>query len=273
MRSSSSRSPSTSSGSDDAEMTSLRIATYNVHGCVGVDRRRSVDRIVGVLRRCEADVIALQELFVEGPLGGDGDQPSEIARRLGMECVFTATVVGRERRYGHGLLARRPVRLLRHGRLPTLAGRPWLERRSALWAAVGIGGDREMHVLTTHLGLDRRERAAQVDALLGIEWLGGRRGAEPLVVCGDLNCMPYSRVYRRLTGEYRDVQHRRGRLRPCATWPSLLPVLRIDHLLVSRDVHVRHASVGTWPLARAASDHLPVVATLELPEPSAEAVP
>lgn len=249
-------------------MTELRIATYNVHGCVGVDGRRSVDRIVEVLRRCEADVFALQELFVHGPLGAQGDQPSEIARRLGMECVFTATVVGRERRYGHGLLARGPVRLLQHGRLPTLDHRPWVERRSALWAAVGIGGEREMHVLTTHLGLDRRERAVQVDALLGTRWLGGRREHRPMIVCGDLNCMPYSRVYRRLTNEYRDVQHRRGRLRPRGTWPSLLPVMRIDHLLVSRDVHVRHAAVGRWPLARLASDHLPVVATIELPDPT-----
>ncbi|MFW5920267.1 MAG: endonuclease/exonuclease/phosphatase family protein [Polyangiales bacterium] len=254
-------------------MTQLRIATYNVHGCVGVDGRRSVERIVDVLRRCEADVIALQELFVEGPLGGPNDQPSEIAKRLGMQCVFTATAVGRERRYGHGLLARKPVRLLQHGRLPTLPGKPWLERRSALLAAVGLGPEHEMHVLTTHLGLDRRERLAQADALLGMQWLGGRRRTEPLVVCGDLNCMPYSRVYRRITGEYRDVQEGRGPLRPRATWPSVLPVLRIDHLLVSRDVEVRSATVGRWPLARVASDHLPVIATIDVPEGSGGAPP
>lgn len=247
-------------------MTRLRIATYNVHGCIGVDFRRSVDRIVEVLRRCDADVVALQELLVEGPLGGRADQPSEIARRLGMECVFTATIVQRHRRYGHGLLSRGPVRLLGHGLLPTLQDRPWLERRSALWAAVTLDGGHEMHVLTTHLGLDRRERAIQVESLLGQRWLGGRRDTGPLVVCGDLNCMPYSRAYRRLTGEYRDVQHRGGPLRARATWPSLLPVLRIDHLLVSRDVHVRRATVGRWPLARLASDHLPVVATIELPQ-------
>lgn len=247
-------------------MPELRVVSYNVHGCVGIDRRRSVDRIADVLARCEADVIALQELFVEGPLGGAGDQPSELARRLDMQAVFTATVVDRDRRYGHGLLTRRPVRLLRHGLLPTLQGRPGLERRSALWAAVGIGPDREMHVLTTHLGLDRRERGEQVDALLGREWLGGRRTEKPLVLCGDLNSMPYSRVYRRLTGEYRDAQLLDGRFAARATWPSPLPVLRIDHLLASRDVHLVDARVGRWPVARLASDHLPVMATLQLPD-------
>ena len=41
---------------------SLRVATYNVHGCRGMDRRRSEERIAEVIASLEVDVIGLQEL-------------------------------------------------------------------------------------------------------------------------------------------------------------------------------------------------------------------
>ena len=42
-----------------------RVATYNVHDCIGRDGVYSPSRIVEVLRSLEADVVALQEITLD----------------------------------------------------------------------------------------------------------------------------------------------------------------------------------------------------------------
>ena len=40
----------------------LRLASYNVHKCVGLDRRRLPERVVAVINSLDADIVALQEV-------------------------------------------------------------------------------------------------------------------------------------------------------------------------------------------------------------------
>jgi endonuclease/exonuclease/phosphatase family metal-dependent hydrolase len=119
----------------------------------------------------------------------------------------------------------------------------------------------ELHLMNTHLSVSVRERGAQVQALLGAEWIVQAGTQLPLVVCGDFNALPGSLVYRRLSRALQDCQS--GNLRR-GTWPSRLPLLRLDHIFVSPSVRVR--DVRTWSdgLAPRASDHLPLVAELDL---------
>ena len=120
--------------------------------------------------------------------------------------------------------------------------------------------------MNTHLSVSVLERGAQVQALLGAEWIVQAGTELPLVVCGDFNAPPASLVYRRLNHALRDCQRGRGRR---ATWPARLPLLRLDHIFVSPSVEVRDALVLDDSLARQASDHLPLIAELNLqpPEP------
>jgi endonuclease/exonuclease/phosphatase family metal-dependent hydrolase len=142
--------------------------------------------------------------------------------------------------------------------LPGWGQRSFVEPRGALWASVNVGGA-EVQVINTHLGLRGPERLMQVDALLGPEWFCHPTCRDPVIVAGDLNAVPRSRVYRRLASHLRDAQTASHAPRARPTYPGRAPILRIDHVFVSSAIEVLRAETIRTPLARAASDHLPLL--------------
>ncbi|RYG07212.1 MAG: hypothetical protein EON92_18785, partial [Burkholderiales bacterium] len=97
----------------------FRVLTYNVHRCLGTDRRYSPDRIAEVIGACAADVVALQELDAGRKRSGGSHQAEQIASTLGMASLHYHAPVEREgERYGHALMTRAPSRLIREGLLP-----------------------------------------------------------------------------------------------------------------------------------------------------------
>src|SRR5579859_986825 len=137
-----------------------RIVTYNVHRCVGNDRRLDVARIAEVLARLEPDIVALQELDVGRARTGGVDQAHEIARRLDMACHFNAAVTVLEERYGDAILTRYPERLVKVGPLPGHPGIRALEARGALWVEAMVEGA-PVQIINTHLGLVPKEQQLQ----------------------------------------------------------------------------------------------------------------
>jgi endonuclease/exonuclease/phosphatase family metal-dependent hydrolase len=240
-----------------------RILTYNVHRCLGTDGRLSPSRIADVIASCEPDIVALQELDVGRARTGGIDQAHAIARALGMQMHFHAALRVMEEEYGNAILTHRPSELVKAGPLPGLAGRPALEPRGALWASVNLGGA-DLQVINTHLGLRRHERLAQVDALLGPQWLGHPACREPVIVAGDFNSLPRSRAYGRLSACMADAQSSPHVHRALPTFPGRMPVLRIDHVFVSHSIEVLRAETIRSPLARVASDHLPLLVEFRL---------
>jgi endonuclease/exonuclease/phosphatase family metal-dependent hydrolase len=250
-----------------APMATLRVMTYNVRQCTVAGACGAIERVAAVIAEAAPDVVALQEVAVHNPRAGAIDQAAELGRALSMYSHFQPSLSGLERgAYGNAILTRAPFRLMRGGLLPLLPGRSRREPRGATWLA--LAGDAELHVLATHLGLSRRERHSQVDALLGPEWLGDPRCGPPRVLLGDLNFVPGAREHQRLGRVLRDalqtVPPAKGHL---ATFPSLRPLVRLDHVFVSDDVEVRHAEVLRAPGLRRVSDHLPVVVDLEVAAP------
>lgn len=239
----------------------VRLVTYNVHGCVGTDGRRSAARVAEALAAFAPDVIALQELDVRRARSGREDQPSIIARALCMDAHFCPAFTAGDEHYGNALLSRYPLRLRRAESLPR---RGVSEPRGAMWATLDVGGS-SLQVVNTHLGLDPRERVEQVRALLGRRWVGDPGFQGPAVVCGDLNAMPATRAYRMLTARLRDAQRLSPQRWPQRTFPSGWPAFRIDHILVDEALRVEETSALVTPLTRVASDHLPLLATLVLP--------
>lgn len=240
-----------------------RLLTYNVHRCVGTDRRLSPGRIASVIAAAAPDIVLLQELDVGRLRTGGIDQAHAIAHELGMQMHFHAALHVLEERYGDAVLTARPSRLVRAGHLPGLASRPKLEPRGALWTAIDVDGV-EVQVLNTHLGFLPEENLAQMLALLGPDWLGHPACADPLIVAGDLNVVPWSRGYRRLSARLRDAQVAAGRPMPQATFPARWPFLRIDHLFVSPSIRVLRTEVLRTAETRIASDHLPLAMDFEI---------
>jgi endonuclease/exonuclease/phosphatase family metal-dependent hydrolase len=247
----------------------LRVMTYNVHSCVGMDGKIDAERIARVIARTRPDVVALQELDVGRVRSFGMDQAHLIARYLEMEFHFHPAMHLEEERYGDAILTHLPQRLVKAGPLPGLADKPKLEPRGALWVAIDLHG-REVQIINTHLGLYPRERAAQVEALLGSDWLANEQCQEPVIVCGDFNALPSSPVCRRLGSPLRDVQTEAQRHTPQSTFPSRFSSMRIDHIFISPGLEVAGIEIPSSELARVASDHLPLLAEIRIPGPAGE---
>jgi endonuclease/exonuclease/phosphatase family metal-dependent hydrolase len=243
--------------------TELRLMTYNVHGCDGMDGRVSPRRVARVIRGQMPDIVALQEVDFGRRRSRAEDQASIIARELGMHVVFCPTVTRGDEHYGHALLSRYPIEIVKRARLPHDPASWWQEPRSAMWARVDVAGQ-TINVITTHLGLGPRERVLQVKALLGDEWIGGIAAEEPVIICGDFNALPGSAPYRLAASRLRDVQSGRDGHRPFATFSSSQPLVRLDHIFVSAHFERQRVMVVRNDLTRISSDHLPLVADLRV---------
>src|SRR5262245_11192337 len=117
----------------------MRVSTYNVHKCRGMDGRTSAVRIAGVLREVDAEIVALQEVL--------GHQAEAISRELEMPFALGENRQHRGCAYGNVLLSRWPIVLTRNYDL-SVRGR---EERGCLRADVSLEG-KTLHVFNVHLG-------------------------------------------------------------------------------------------------------------------------
>ncbi|WP_342642158.1 endonuclease/exonuclease/phosphatase family protein [Rhodoligotrophos ferricapiens] len=238
-----------------------RLITYNVRRCLGLDGVVSPERIAEVIAAAEPDIVCLQELDVLRQRTGLIDQAQAVADALSMQMLFHATLQVMDEQYGNAILTAEPATLVKVGALP--GKRRFLgEPRGAMWARVRIGAE-EIHLINTHLGLGWRERLVQVEALLGEDWLGSPDCIGPVFLVGDLNTASRSPIYRKLAQNLRDAQRELpGRSR--RTFPSGLPLRRIDHIFTRGDVRIIRADTIRTPVARVASDHLPLAVDFEI---------
>lgn len=227
----------------------LTIGSYNVHRCVGTDRLCDPDRVARVITELQVDVLALQEVDCGYHRAGD-DQISALASALRMHALAGPTMHRASGTYGNALLTRLPVSTVRHVDL-SVAGR---EPRGAIDADLEIDGH-AVRVLVAHLGLRAFERARQVEEIL--RSVRTSEQGKVTIVAGDLNeWRPNDRSLQPL-----HVRFGRSRVR---TFPSWRPLFSFDRILVEPLHAVRSFKVHDSPLARRASDHLPVKAVIEL---------
>lgn len=235
-----------------AERRPVRIASYNIHQCVGTDGRRDPARIARVLRELDADVVGLQEVDARPGHGHDAEQMDFLADSLGMTAVAGPTLIRHDGTYGNALLTRPRVLAVRHVDLTYHRREP----RGAIDAELQVGAG-VLHVIATHLGLLPRERRWQVRKLLGA--LETPRG-QTVALCGDIN--EWFMVGRPL----RWLHARLGRCPALPTFPSRYPLLALDRIWVRPRGAVLQTRAHLSPLARVASDHLPYVVDLRAPE-------
>lgn len=241
--------------------TDFRMMTYNVHGCGGMDGRVSPRRVARVIATHSPDIVALQEMDLGRRRSRAENQAELIARATGMNYEFCPTVTIGAEHYGHALLSRWPMEVVKRSRLPADPRRATREARAALWVKAMVNGV-PVNVITTHLGLGIEERAAQMRALLGEEWLGSIDPAEPILLCGDFNMLANSVPYRLITKRLRDIQLGiKGRL-PICTFSSTRPFARLDYIFASEHFSVTDFAVPRSDLTRVTSDHFPLVADL-----------
>ncbi len=241
------------------EMKTLRIATYNVHKCRGLDRKVSPARIVEVLRQTDAEIIALQEVlsFEGGAL--ERNQARFIAEQLEMHCH-----IGETRRlsggvYGNVLLSRFTMRDVCNYDL-SVSGR---EPRGCLRADIEINSTTVLHIFNVHLGTSFFERRQQgrrlmTEAILNDGKLGGAR-----IVMGDFNEWTRGLTTRLLSTSLKPADPRLH-LPRSKTYPGLLPFLHLDHIYFDERLALKSLHLHRSRTALVASDHLPLIADLQL---------
>lgn len=224
----------------------LTVATYNIHGAVGSDGRYAPDRIIDVLHELQADLIALQEV----PLGGTQTDNvlAIVAEATGYESAEGAASNTPERRYGNAVLSRYPILSTRAIDLSFGSREP----RGALDADVECDGDL-LRVVATHLGLRPAERRHQIRRLLDVF----DTEEMPVILLGDINeWFMWGRSLRLLVSHFQAVP-------APATFPSRWPVFALDRIWIRPRHRLVHVEVHNTPLARVASDHLPLIAHID----------
>ncbi|MDQ3314737.1 MAG: endonuclease/exonuclease/phosphatase family protein [Verrucomicrobiota bacterium] len=235
----------------------LRVATYNVHGCVGMDRQRSEARIAEVVASLSADLVALQELDFGRTRSAGVDQARLIAEQLGWEQIFLPAVQNGSEQYGNAIISRYPLRLARAVELPGEGSWYCREKRIAMWtvAETEMG---PVQVINTHFALGRAERFLQAKFLT--EAFADVPPEEPLLLLGDFNSLPGSRAIAHLRAHLRSVRALLRATGPCSTFPTRFPAVAVDHIFVNEALEPVAFRVPQTPLARIASDHYPLLA-------------
>jgi endonuclease/exonuclease/phosphatase family metal-dependent hydrolase len=235
----------------------IRIATYNVHRCRGMDRRVDVARVAEVVAGLDADVLAVQEILrAEGTRLG-GDQVRALARALGCHFAFGETRKHRGAAFGNATFSRFPITLHENYDI-TWRHR---ERRGCLRTDIRTGVGSTLHVYNVHLGTSMFERPHQVGRLLSEEVLNQRMLRGPRLVMGDFNDWTRSVAASLMGSNFESVDMRLlGRRR---TYPGFFPVLHLDHFYYDNALHLTAFTLHRSKLALLASDHLPLVAEFE----------
>jgi len=224
------------------------VASYNIHRCYGGDGRCAPARVGQVIKALDADVVAMQE--VETRAEGGLDLLEALAGHE-YRAIAGPTLFRENAHYGNALLTRLPVQDVRLHDL-SVAGR---EPRGAIEVLLGSHGAPALRVVATHFGLAPWERRAQARRVL--ELLEPRSTALE-VLLGDLNeWFLWGRPLRWL--------HRAFAQTPApATWPARRPLFALDRLWVRPRAALASLARHDGPLARSASDHLPLRAELVL---------
>ena len=236
----------------------LRLATYNIHKCRGLDRRVSPARIVEVLRAVDADVFCLQEV-VDAPAHAMWDQAGQIAAAFPEYTpCFGSNRPLHGGRYGNMTLTRLPL----HGwRNHDVTHRR--EERGVLRTDIDLGAGRMLHVFNVHLGTGLLERRVQGPRLLGDEILSHPDLKNPRLIVGDFNEWTRGLTTRLLRQSFQTFRPTYGRRFP-RTYPGVFPFLSLDHYYYEAPLELTRARLVRSRPALVASDHLPLIAEFHI---------
>lgn len=233
----------------------LRVVTYNIHRCRGMDRRVVPARAAAVLSSLDADIVGLQE--VVGPAPHHVGHVAPIEAALGLDAAFATARQLRGHAFGNLVLSRFRVVHSEQFDLTWAAREPRILQRVIL-DVVG----RKVQFLNVHLGTSLRER--RVQATLLSDYIRQCQPTElPTVVVGDFNEWRPGPVGAALRQWFRDAEESAGG-RARRSYPGVLPVVHLDHVYHSPHFAARRVALVRTRATLIASDHLPLMVDLVL---------
>lgn len=238
--------------------TALRVVTYNIHKCRGMDRRVRPGRIVEVLQSIDADIIALQEVLSIESRNRLDDQARFIAEELRFSQAFGHTRWLKGGRYGNVVLTRFPIHISKNY---DISGRR-REPRGCL--RVDVRFDSTMlHVFNLHLGTGYIERRRQARRLWNEQIFAEKEIFGPRIILGDFNEWIQGSVSQLLGGLFEGANLLRHMNRS-RTYPGFLPLLHLDHIYFDPVLRLEKVMLWRDRTALIASDHLPLIADFRI---------
>jgi endonuclease/exonuclease/phosphatase family metal-dependent hydrolase len=236
------------------EWIRLRLVTYNVHKCQGLDRLTLPGRIASVLKNLNPDIVALQEIVGAGPRGRG--QEEEIGEILRMRPLLEPALLLRGHPYGNALLSRFPIK--NHAACDL--SQKNLEPRFCQRVDLLIDGH-PVHLYNVHLGTSWKERERQAKQLAS--FLSDPSVKGPKILLGDFNEWFKGPATQTLCETFQSLD-----IRPFLKWPKtypgFLPVFQIDQMYYKGPVQIVKVEAPRNWSTMIASDHMPLVAELKI---------
>jgi endonuclease/exonuclease/phosphatase family metal-dependent hydrolase len=235
----------------------MRLLTYNIHKSVGgLDRRYRPERVLDVIAAEQPDLICLQEVEAYTAGKKSTDHPPRVAERLGaVDWMYQADVSCRRGGYGNLVLSRWPFREREQVSLSVARRLP----RGAQLVVVDTPSG-PLRLVNWHLGLREQERRWQAGRLLEHDAL--RNGELPIVVAGD--CNDWRNTLERHVFAARQFVQATAPARRFRSFPAFLALTALDKVFYRGPLAMSMVRVVRHPLARRASDHLPLVVDFDL---------
>jgi endonuclease/exonuclease/phosphatase family metal-dependent hydrolase len=230
----------------------LKVASYNIHSCVGRGGELDPRRVADVILEMGADIVALQEVDARHRAGAYFDQWVFLAEAVGCACIPGISLRTHRNIFGNALLTCRPIRNVRLHDISVNRREP----RGAIDAEIDAGGE-NLRIVATHFGLRAQERRQQSELLLSILDAQGSASTQlPTLLLGDFNdWRPNGKTIRHLARAFHPAN-------APATFPARYPLFSLDRIFARGNIRLESVAVHRSALARRASDHLPVSATV-----------
>lgn len=236
-------------------MKTFRIATYNIHKCVGLDRKFLPERIAEVLSEIDADIIALQEVLCHTDSQQREHQAEFIAQKLNMSFSFGKNHHIKRGLYGNAVLSRFDIEDSENFDITVKKREP----RGCLRTKINLNRAEPLEFFNLHLGTSFFERRKQVYKLLATHVLDNKKFTGNRIIAGDFNEWTNGITTKLFKAKFQTVgaKPHLGRKK---TYPGILPILHLDHIYYDSDYKLINAFLHRSRRALIASDHLPIVA-------------
>jgi endonuclease/exonuclease/phosphatase family metal-dependent hydrolase len=233
----------------------LRVMTYNIHVGVGMDKKLDLQRIADVINHERPDLVGLQEVDRNVKRTEGRDEIVELAAMTQMEFAFAPNLDYQGGKYGVAILSRFPIKGIVHR---MFENKRETERRGMLKTEMQIDG-KTVTFVTTHLDYQYEDgRLFETEQLM--KFLEQVKG--PLIVVADLNDVPEGSSYKLIRTKFEDAWITSRAKGDGFSYPADKPLKRIDHIFYRTGDRVR--AKKAWVVATLASDHVPVVAEIEI---------
>ena len=232
--------------------------TYNIHVGIGMDKKLDLRRIADVINKEKPDLVGLQEVDRGVQRTQRIDEIVELSKLTRMDYAFAFNLPYQGGQYGVAILSRFPIQATEHRLYKNLRE---AERRGFIRAEITVHG-RKLHFVTTHLDYQHADgRLFEAQQMLAA--LTDVKG--PLIVVGDFNDVPVGDTYKLMRNLFDDAWGATRGGDDGFSYPADKPAKRIDYIFARRSdgIQTRRA----WVVQTLASDHIPVVADLEISNP------